>query len=948
MSERKIRVRLEAQIAGYKTAMGDARKEAEKTAATIDRDGKKIETAAGRMVRSAEVNREAWQTAGTSLVAFGATGVVTMGAAAKAALDWESAFAGVLKTVDEGALSYGQLEEQLRAMATELPASHREIAGVAEAAGQLGVSIENVSAFTRVMINLGETTNLTAEEAATALARISNIMGTAAGDVGRMGSTIVALGNNSATTEAEIVELATRLAAAGKQAGLSEADIFAFSSALTSVGVPAEAAGTAISKVMTSIGDAVRDGGKDLETYAQVAGVSVEQFRAAFEEDAAGAISMFIEGMGRMSASGESTTAVFDELGLADERLKRSVLSLGSATGLLGEQLELASTAWKDNTALIEEANKRYETTEAKIQIAKNAMTEAGIVIGEYLLPVLASLAEGVANVATWFANLPGPIQGAITGLGGVLTAASLAAGGFLLLFPRIMDARAAFQTLRTISPRTVAGIGAVSKAAARAAGAFIATTAAVHAFNESTIETAPGAGEATKAMLELADGISFADSALSHMIERGGFADTFNNNDIDSIERAVERITNSSWDEKLADAINTPFGSKSAGLEQAREVIEAIDTGLTSLVQSGAIDEADKALANMADEAGVSVEEMLELLPGYSDALAQVDAEQQLAASSAGASADAWDEAGISAEGLAMSLEEVIDAQREAAGIALSAREATRQYEQALDDARATLEENGATMDINTQKGRDNQAAVDDLASAIWDEIDAMEANGVSAVELKTKMEQSRAEFIKTAKQAGLTAEEAEALADELNLIPGNVASTVSIDTSGAWASLNSLQTKINNVSGKHIALGYGSISTFSSNRKAGGGPIVGPGTGTSDDVPIWASNGEYMQTYAAHRFWGTDGMDAIRDMDVERLWQTMSAKGHASGGSISDVYMRPSMPVGAPAAIGPVSASLSRADADYIVSGVLRGAARIASGEIDRTGSDLEMRPR
>src|SRR5690606_20991428 len=160
------------------------------------------------------------------------------------------------------------LEAGLRDMATELPATHGEIAAVAEAAGQLGVKVGDVEGFTRVMIDLGETTNLSAEQAATSLARLSNIMGTSVSDVDRMGSTIVELGNNSATTEAEITEMGQRLAAAGAIAGLSESDVLAFASTLTSVGVNAEAGGTALSKVFTTIRDATLDGGEALDTFA--------------------------------------------------------------------------------------------------------------------------------------------------------------------------------------------------------------------------------------------------------------------------------------------------------------------------------------------------------------------------------------------------------------------------------------------------------------------------------------------------------------------------------------------------------------------------------------------------------------------------------------------------------------------------------------------------------
>src|SRR5690606_28087446 len=143
-----------------------------------------------------------------------------LGLATKAAISWESAFAGVKKTVDDTEAGYAALEAELRDLTSVLPAAHEEIAGVAEAAGQLGVQRENIVDFTKVMIDLGESTNLSADEAATSLAQFANVMGTSLDDVDRLGSVIVGLGNNFATTEADIMAMATRLSGAGRQAGL--------------------------------------------------------------------------------------------------------------------------------------------------------------------------------------------------------------------------------------------------------------------------------------------------------------------------------------------------------------------------------------------------------------------------------------------------------------------------------------------------------------------------------------------------------------------------------------------------------------------------------------------------------------------------------------------------------------------------------------------------------
>lgn len=332
-------------------------------------------------------------------VAVGAAFAKGVSSAVSAAIDFESAFAGVAKTVDGTEAQLADLRQGIIDMSLAIPATTTEIAGVAEAAGQLGVATENIEDFTRVMIDLGNATNLSADQAADSLARFTNITGLPQEDFDRLGSTIVALGNNLAGTESEITELALRLAGAGTQIGLTEQDILGFAGALSSVGVNAEAGGTALSRVFVAIAQGVREGGDDLAEFASVAGLSSEEFAEAFEKDAAGAIVAFITGLDQLGKSGEDVFGVLKDLNLDDVRVQDAVLRLASAQDILTSALDLSDTAWAENTALTKEAAARYETTESKMKLLGNRMTEVGRNLGEDLLPSLVESGEALVTI---------------------------------------------------------------------------------------------------------------------------------------------------------------------------------------------------------------------------------------------------------------------------------------------------------------------------------------------------------------------------------------------------------------------------------------------------------------------------------------------------------------------------------------------------------------------
>ena len=334
--------------------------------------------------------------------------VAGVGLVVKAAIDYESAFAGVKKTVDETAsVSYQKLSDGIRQMAKELPASAVEIANVAEVAGQLGIKTEDILSFSRTMIDMGESTNLSAEEAATAIAKIANIMGLTSDEYSRFGASVVDLGNNFATTEKDIVEMTNRLAAGGKLAGLSTADILGLATAMSSVGIEAEAGGTAMVQTLTGIGKAVAGVGKGakekLELIAQIAGTTSESFSQAWKEKPAEALQSFIKGLQKANDEGKNMDGILSDLGMKGIRQGNMLKSLALASDKMGAAVQRSNQAWKENTALTNEANKRYETTESQLKMFRNQLTDIAIEFGG---PLVKALRSGLDAVKPWLSNL--------------------------------------------------------------------------------------------------------------------------------------------------------------------------------------------------------------------------------------------------------------------------------------------------------------------------------------------------------------------------------------------------------------------------------------------------------------------------------------------------------------------------------------------------------------
>ena len=499
------------------TKLNNARAAVKQTQADIESCNRALKTAQSQWTamgktledfgQKASATGKALTGAGKTLTTTVTTPIVAMGTAAiKASLDFESSFTSVRKTVDATEAEFSALASASKSMSTQIAASTTEINEVMATAGQLGIANDYLVDFTRTMIDLGNSTDIVANDAASTLAKFANITTMDQSQFGNLGATLVDLGNNFATVESDIMNMSLRLAAAGHQVGLTEPQILGFAAALSSVGVRAEMGGSAFSKALINMEVAAETGGQALEDFARVSGMTAEGFKALWDSDPAAAFQAFIVGLAQMDEAGVSAIATLQEIGIAEIRLRDTLLRSVNANELFAEAQATAVNAWEENTALTEEANKRYATTQSRLTNLKNTAALFAQQIGDDLNPTIQELIDGANELLEGFLAMDEAQRQQI-----VRMAAYAAAAGPVLLV--LGKATKGIGTLST-------GIGKFATAVGKAGGGMSGFLSVLSKSPAVWLAIAAATVTATVAFADYISGAKQAREALAAMNE--------------------------------------------------------------------------------------------------------------------------------------------------------------------------------------------------------------------------------------------------------------------------------------------------------------------------------------------------------------------------------------------------------------------------------------------
>lgn len=487
----------------------------------------------------------------------------------------------------------------------------------------------------------------------------------------------------------------------------------------------------------------------------------------------------------------------------------------------------------------------------------KAAWRDFGSVVAEPLVDpngggALVDLLNGVADLTRGFLDLPKPVQNAITTMGGATGAFLVLGGTVIALIPKFAAAKVSLAALGVTARSTMAFLGGpwglAIGAAVGALGLFAYSSA--HA-RERIRELSGTLDENTGAFTENTRAL-VADRLMDNMFGLADKAEAFG--------ISLELLTDAAMGNKRAmSEVESQFHSARDAMGSDNPLSltpwKEFEYQLGSI--SGELVEAQDRHRKTAEAVQGGTRAVEDAVSAYSGF--------KIAADDGSNALDAMTGAAQIASDRVRGLSDQI---RGFASVTMTAREAERAFEESLDALTTSLAENGSTLDITTQSGRENERALYDLATRAK-EFAAMTWEQTGSQDAATEaLQRGRDELINQLAQFGITGEAAQAYADDLGLIPDQISTTLELLTRNALAAAEAF---VQEWQGKRITMSM-FLDTTNGDRgaaaaaarytglaqsylnapgRAGGGDLdSAPGPVGRDSKLFWGAKGEHVLT--------------------------------------------------------------------------------------------------
>lgn len=305
---------------------------------------------------------------GSVSVAAIAVTAATSGVAAS----YEKSFADVARTSMATGEALQSIRDDLIDLSQTMPVAFGDLTAVATLGAQLGIANSDLASFTETVAMFAATTDVTVEQTAKSIGRLTQLTKTSGAEISNLASAIYETGVNAVATEGEILSVAEQIATAGDLAGLTNYQIVALASSLASLGVAPESARGSMMRIFNTLENGATNGGEALQKIASISGMTTQQIQQDWGKDSQAVFSAFVAGLGNMQDAGQNTNNVLKELGIGAVRDIRALQLLANNTEVYNAALQDTTRAYAENKSLQEGYSIGTDTLIDQIERLKN------------------------------------------------------------------------------------------------------------------------------------------------------------------------------------------------------------------------------------------------------------------------------------------------------------------------------------------------------------------------------------------------------------------------------------------------------------------------------------------------------------------------------------------------------------------------------------------------
>ena len=881
MADRSVRVILSAVTTRFSAGMAKASADTQKLAGAV------------------KENSASFSSMGTASMLAGAALAAGVGVAVKAYANFDQQMSAVAATGKDARDNLDQLRQAALDAGRDTAFSATEAAQGVENLLKAGVSAADVyGGGLSGALSLAAAGTMDVGDAAETAAMAMTQFKLQGSDVPHIADLLAA---GAGKAQGEVSDMAMALKQGGlvaSQFGLSIEETTGTLSAFASAGLIGSDAGTSFKQMLLSLASPSQ----------KSAQLMTELGIAAYDAE------------GRFVGISDLAQQLKDRLGPLSDAQRQAALStiFGSdamrAASVLYDQGSAGIDKWtaavNDQGYAAEAAATKMNNLSGDLEQLRGSIEAALIKAGEQADGPLRGLVQGVTGLVNAASEAPPELQAFGMGVAGVGSAALISVGGVMKLASAAAELKsnlAALKVAGSTAGLTMGALGVALTIAGVALSSFLASQAQKKEAVDSFTEAVKGQ---TNAINENSRSV-----AVKTLQDMGA---------LDAAKRfgiALSEVTDASLGDADARARVNAEMQRQLGLlgQQATATPEQVRSQ-GELVR--AADILTKGIGGTNDAFNTGVQAARD----FEAAAAETAAGTGTAALTMGSFRTATDSSAVSSAKLAAQIQaQTAEVQKatqaflDNANAQLQASGTQIGLEAAIDAATASVKEHGENVNLDTEAGRANMTALNGIASSALSLREAQERAGASTETMTASTNRAREAFIATAEKMGYAHDEAVRLADAYGLVPPTVVTNVSApgavqakdeadaaaqaarNADGTTATITITTNRITNIITRSDSqtVGGSLMGTY-----AGGGSIRGPGTATSDSIPAWLSNGEFVLRAAA-----------VDKIGLDRLWYmnrfgelpafnrggevhfSNAAPRYAGGGSVSASSVGPSI---------------------------------------------------